>query len=200
MKKSACLGGDFKIFILYLKIYSGKSILERGERGRGWIRGTSLSGLDEEHDLWVRYITNVVTESDLWMSALLSHSGCSFKVFSQHWICSACCSAVMRAGLHLVRPDVSEDSVKIFFAIFSSAFLHFFLYSLFPHITLQHMVVMWNLLFIYCRIAADFRSTVLTAAWILGRSAGTFPVFCLFHTWLVFVFSFRHHPLTQTHT
>lgn len=23
---------------------------------------------------------------------------------------------------------------------------------------------------------------------------------CLFHTWLVFVFSFRHHPLTQTHT
>lgn len=48
------------------------------------------SRLTRVQELWARYPTHVVTESDLWMSALLSHSCSSLEVFLQ------CC--IMQAG------------------------------------------------------------------------------------------------------
>lgn len=57
---------------------------------------TRCQGWTENMELRVGYTTNVVTESDLWMSALLSHSACSFKVFPQHCICQARCNDAVR--------------------------------------------------------------------------------------------------------
>lgn len=89
------LGGFsfFKKCMRYLKIYSRKEKYSGAEREKGYkirILDYPLSRLTREQELWARYTTHVVTESDLWMSALRSRSCSSFKVFLQ------CC--IIRAG------------------------------------------------------------------------------------------------------
>lgn len=70
----------WKINVLFKDLFSKKSrACEKGYKIR--ILHYPLSRLTREQELWARYTTPVVTESDLWMSSLRSHSCSSFKVF-----------------------------------------------------------------------------------------------------------------------
>lgn len=82
------LGGFFFVcekLLCYLKIYFRQ---RKALWSRACVKGYKIrilhyppSRLTREQELWARYTTHVVTESDLWMSALRSHSRSSFKVF-----------------------------------------------------------------------------------------------------------------------
>lgn len=66
----------WKIYVLFKDLFLKKKSVEKGYKIR--ILHYPLSRLTRQQELWARYTTHVVTESDLWMSALRSHS---FKVF-----------------------------------------------------------------------------------------------------------------------
>lgn len=142
-----------------------------------------LSRLNGEHGLWVRYTTNIVTESDLWMSALLSHSGSSFKVFHQCCICQTWCR------------DAAGDKFRKAWWQQRRPFYYYYLSSP-PFCLHSSHSSTWFL----CEIFCFSQHIVLTAARIPARSAGTSPALCLFHTWVAFIFSSHCLPLSQPHT
>ncbi len=146
-----------------------------------------LSRLNGEHRLWVGYTTNVVTESDLWMSALLSHSGCSFKVFPQHCICKAQCNDAVRVIFGKAWWQHRILWGFFFFTIFNSCSPLSVLLVVYVYHTPAHGCYV-KFLVVHCRIV----SVICISSSI--------SCFCLFHTWVAFIFSFLYLPLTQTHT
>lgn len=153
----------------------------KGDKAR--ILAYPLSRLDGEHGLRVGYTTNVVTESDLWMSALLSHSGSSFKVFPPRGVC-----VVRRCGQGYIWPGLmaAGDTVRIPFY-----YVHIIPPPyLFICITLQHT-----------RVVKSLSRRLLPPSLCMSSSAdcSRVGISCFTHGLLLY-FSFHCLALTQTCT
>lgn len=153
------------------------------EGDKAKILASPLSRLNGEHGLWVGNTTNVVTESDLWMSALLSHSGSSFKVFLRRCVCH-----VRRNGAGRVifgKAWWQHGILWGFFIFYYNVYIN-------AHSSLSALLVVHmyhtpaHACYEICSLpSAAAVSFCDAAAWILTRLAGTFPVshmgcFCIF--------------------
>lgn len=116
---------------------------------------------------------------------------------------------MMRSGLYLVRPDSSMawDTVRRFFPT------HFYINANPPvspscFACCSHVSMHTSPHFFYVNYFVLHQQDCLwlsqrfelAAAWIWDTVCRHISHFCLFHTWVPFIFFFHYLPLTQTHT